>query len=149
VKTKAFLMSLNLVESAVSEQQGASFRRVYTQRLQLRSSAKEIESALKVIDALCTAQDDSAIKMRGYTICEKLHTLKGDLKTMKSKESLSEIVKQLDSSSTYSPSSHSRSGGPLSGPRSKQSLFFQCSLIIYVNQVAKKKLQNFRFQKRF
>jgi hypothetical protein len=59
-------------------------------------SANEIESALKVVDALCTAKDGSAIKMRWLAIREKLHALKGDLKTMKSKESLSEIVGQLD-----------------------------------------------------
>jgi hypothetical protein len=59
-------------------------------------SAKDIENALKVVDALCTAQDGSAIKMRWLAIREKLHTLKGDIKTMKSKESLSEILKHLD-----------------------------------------------------
>jgi hypothetical protein len=59
-------------------------------------SVKDIENALKVVDALCTAQDGSAIKIRWLAIREKLHTLKGDLKTMKSKESLSEIEKQLD-----------------------------------------------------
>lgn len=59
-------------------------------------SAKDIENALQVVDALCTAQDDSAIKIRWLAIREKLHTLKGDLKTMKSKQSLSEIDKHLD-----------------------------------------------------
>ena len=59
-------------------------------------SAKDIESALKAVDALCTAKDGSAIKMRWLAIREKLHALKGDLKTMQSKERLSEIVTQLD-----------------------------------------------------
>jgi hypothetical protein len=37
---------------------------------------------------------------------QKLHTLKGDLKTMKSKESLSEIVNQLDRLAEYTFTFH-------------------------------------------
>jgi hypothetical protein len=59
-------------------------------------STEDIENALKVVDALCTAEDGSVIKMRWLAIREKLHTLKGDLKTMLSKEMLSEIDKQFD-----------------------------------------------------
>jgi hypothetical protein len=58
---QSLLISLNLVESAV-EQQGASSV-VYTQRRHATVPRRK-KSALKVIDALCTAQDDSAIKMR-------------------------------------------------------------------------------------
>jgi hypothetical protein len=59
-------------------------------------SANDIRTVLVVVDALCAAQDGSAIEMRWLAIREKLHALKGDLKTMKSKESLSQIDEQLD-----------------------------------------------------
>jgi hypothetical protein len=76
-----------------------------------------------VVDALCTAQDLSARKMRWLAIREKLHTLKGGLKTMKSKESLSEIVRQLNSlCSSLTFLLISQTGGPMSGRKSKQSL---------------------------
>lgn len=65
-------------------------------------SAKDIDNSLKKIDALCCTEDDSALKMRWLAIREKLHTLRGDIKTMPSKDSLVAIDKQIDSLVRYS-----------------------------------------------
>jgi hypothetical protein len=72
VKTKAFLMSLNLVE-AVSDSKGRASV-VYTRSDSHWVLGERNRKRLEVSsDALCTAQDDSAIKMRWLAIREKLH----------------------------------------------------------------------------
>ena len=59
-------------------------------------SVIDIENELKMINALCVADDNSTLRIRWPAIREKMHALKGDIKTMKSKESLANVDEQID-----------------------------------------------------
>ena len=59
-------------------------------------SREDIISTLEVIHALCTQCNESSLPARWPAIREKIHALKGDLKTMKSNAQLSVVLESLN-----------------------------------------------------
>lgn len=60
------------------------------------TSAEDIRESLDTIDALVSVADERILSKRWRTIREKLHTLKGDLKTMESEKSMSDLFDRMD-----------------------------------------------------
>jgi signal transduction histidine kinase len=59
-------------------------------------SPKDIRDSFDVIDALLSVKDESILAKRQPTIREKIHKLKGDIKTMKTKSELVPIAARLN-----------------------------------------------------
>lgn len=59
-------------------------------------STDDIRGSLVLIDALLFTNADVSLASRWRAIREKLHALKGDLKTMKSKEALQKVEDSID-----------------------------------------------------
>jgi len=60
------------------------------------TSSEDLMRTVEVIDVLCTQSQPSALPARWPAIWDKLHTLKGDIKTMKSNARVKTILEAID-----------------------------------------------------
>lgn len=59
-------------------------------------SPEDIRHSLDTINALVSVTDETVLEKRWRTVKEKLHALKGDLKTMETKEPLANVLNRID-----------------------------------------------------